>query len=164
MTREALFNTPLESGIRSMIILTAMHPKKCDLHRLVSYDYLLVHSGDIDGGPTSLHPDSPFRSGELVVRRQIVEKGLDLVFRKGLVEKTFEREGILYGASKIANDFLDYFDSPYAIQAISVAGWINERFGSYSDEQLSSFVSDNIGRWGAEFANDPYLEEVSNGY
>lgn len=163
MTRESLFNTPLESGIRSLIVLTAIKPRKCDLHGLVSYDYLLVHSGDIDGGPKSLHPDSPFQSGELIVRRQLVERGLNLIINKGLVNKTFEKEGILYGASSIADSFLVYFDSPYAMRAMAIGRWINEHFGTYSDEELSNFVSANIGRWGAEFANDPFLEEVSSG-
>jgi len=159
MIREDLLNTPLESGVRSLIVLAAVEPNKSDLRRLVIYDYLLVHSGDIDGGPASLHAPSPFRSGELIVRRDVVKNGLDLVFAKGLVLKTYEDNGIVYAASSIASAFLEYLECTYAKQAMQVADWISGQFGSLSDDELQTFALDNIGRWGAEFADEPFAEE-----
>ena len=158
-SRESFFNTALESGTRSLVLLASSYPKRFDLSRLVYYDYLLVHSGDVDNGPASLHPESPFRSGEIVARRKIVEKGLDLVFRKGLVAKTFESRGILYAATKSTLAFLDYFESAYANRAKNVAKWVSENFDDYTDDDLQRFINNNIGRWGTEFANDPYIEE-----
>ena len=79
------FNTPIESGLRSLIILAEGAPWFYDLQRLVYYDYLLVHSGDVLNGPQSLHPSLPHRSGEILVRRMIVESGLNLMFSKKLI-------------------------------------------------------------------------------
>jgi len=62
-----LFNTPLECGFRMLFLLHAAGPKARDLQRLISCDYLLVHSGDASGGPTSLHPAVPFRGSEWLV-------------------------------------------------------------------------------------------------
>jgi len=67
-TPDHLFNTPIESGLRTLILLAVAAPEGCDLARLVIYDYLLVHSSDVDGGPESIHPPSLFRSGEFLVR------------------------------------------------------------------------------------------------
>lgn len=50
------FNTPIESGLRLLFVLDEAKGEVFDLQRLVSYDYLLVHSGDVEGGPVSLHP------------------------------------------------------------------------------------------------------------
>lgn len=57
------FNSPFETGIRSLAILVAAFPESYDLQRLVEMDYLVVHSGDADG-PDSLHAPLPMRGVE----------------------------------------------------------------------------------------------------
>ena len=74
-THHSPFNSPLETGIRSLAVLVAAYPEPFDLERLVEMDYLVVHSGDADG-PYSLHAPLPMRAGELLVRRGLIEKGL----------------------------------------------------------------------------------------
>ena len=70
--REPLFNSQLETGTRAMVILNAAYPLALDLARLTWFDHLVVHTEDI-GGPPSLHPALPGRTGELLVRRRLVE-------------------------------------------------------------------------------------------
>lgn len=156
MIREELINTPIECGMKSLIVLDAVRPGRCDLKRLVTYDYLLVHSGVFSSGPTSLHAESPFQSGEILVRREFVQRGLNLIVAKGLALRHFSSSGVVYEAASFSNSFLSYFKSAYAKRAIQIAHWIGETYGRYSDEELDQFVSDNIGKWGAEFADDPY--------
>lgn len=72
------FNSAVECGLRSLVILEQAFPRDYDLQRLVFYDYLLVHSGDANG-PESIHPATPHRSGEVLVKRQILEQGLLLM-------------------------------------------------------------------------------------
>ena len=79
------FNSPLECGLRSLALLAAAGPTAYDLQRLVFYDYLLVHSADVPGGPESIHPPTPLRSGEALVRRHWVERGLLLMISRELV-------------------------------------------------------------------------------
>ena len=78
------FNGPLETGVRSLAILTAAFPMAMDLQRLVEMDYLVVHSEDARG-PSSLHAPLPLRAGELLVRRGLIESGLKLMVRRGLL-------------------------------------------------------------------------------
>lgn len=156
MIREELINTPIECGVRSLVILQAIHPRRCDLKRLVTYDYFLSHSGDVEGGPLSLHAESPFRDGEILVRREIVQRGLTLIVAKGLVQQHFGSFGVEYEAASFAGAFLNYFESAYANKAKSIALWINDHFGSMSDLELDSFVTENLGKWGIEFADNPY--------
>jgi len=63
----ATFNSPLEAGMRAVALLGASFPQTYDLQRLVTFDFLLVHTGDV-GGPDSLHPPTPYRPAELLVR------------------------------------------------------------------------------------------------
>lgn len=50
-----LFNSPLETGVRAVVVLNAAYPKAFDLSQVTWFDHLVVHTSDI-GGPKSLHP------------------------------------------------------------------------------------------------------------
>lgn len=145
------FNTPLEAGVRALFILNAIDPLEADLQRLVFYDYLLVHSGDPEGGPRSVHAPVPHRSAEWMVRRELVAAGLDLMFAKELIEKKFQPNGIFYGVSELTRPFLGYLHSEYAQTVQAAAVWLAERFGKLTDAELTAYMVANLGHWGAEF-------------
>lgn len=153
------FNTPLESGLRSLITLTEAFPVGYDLQRLLFFDYLLVHSKDADG-PKSLHPGTPYRSGEVLVRRGIVEEGLKLLVSRGLVEQKFDDQGITYLATDYAMPFLECLQARYTQRLKERAKWLIETFGPYSDERLSQFFNANLDRWGSEFVHESLFREL----
>lgn len=155
---ERLFNTPLEIGLRCLIILSESNAP-CDLHRLKIYDYLLLHSEDVESGPDSLHPPSPFRTGELLVRHSLIENGIRLLLAKGLVSPVFGEGGIRYQATNLANPFLAYFESQYATRARRIAQWLAMTFGDLDDATLQHFVNENVGKWGTEFAVESLLDQ-----
>ena len=145
------FNSPLECGLRMLFVLDAARGRPADLQRLISYDYLLVHSGDIPGGPASLHPAVPFRGNELLVKRQVLEAGLNRMFSRELVQKTFGTDGISYRSTQLTAPFLSLMRSAYAVSLRMRASWLSERFGRLADAELASFMTARIGRWGTEF-------------
>src|SRR4051794_31120319 len=108
-----VFNSPVESGLRSLILLSEAFPEFYDLQRIIFLDYLLVHSGDAPGGPESIHPGTPNRSGEVLVRRGLIERGLDFLVSRGLVERRYDANGISFGASEYAAPLLDCLRAPY---------------------------------------------------
>ncbi|MGL6076776.1 MAG: ABC-three component system middle component 2 [Fimbriiglobus sp.] len=157
---DRLFNTPLECGMRSVALLFAAYPKSCDVQRLVQYDYLIVHSGDVDGGPESIHPATPHRSGELLVRRSLVEAGLDFMACRRVIEKTYSGMGIEYLAGEYAVVFLDALASEYVRQLRERANWVVRTFQAMPDEELNRFMADRWSRWGAEFVGEALLGET----
>jgi hypothetical protein len=154
------FNTPIETGMRLLFVLEQAGGRSFDLQRLVSYDYLLVHSGDVEGGPASLHPAVPFRGGELLVKRELVQAGLDAMFAKELLQKKFEPTGICYRASALTGAFLKLLVSPYAAALHARSQWVVARFGGFSDDALEAYMTENIGRWGAEFDRLAVIKEL----
>lgn len=155
-----LFNTPLECGFRLLFALNACQPRTADLQRLVSYDYLLVHSGDIAGGPPSLHPPVPFRGSEWVVKRDLVRAGLGLVFARDLISKELTPRGIVYSGSELTTAFVALLKSTYASALRSRAEWLSEEFGATTDEELQEFMAANVGKWGAEFDRISALKDL----
>jgi hypothetical protein len=156
----AVFNTPLECGLRSAALLLAAYPTACDIQRLVQFDYLLVHSGDVEGGPPSIHPATPHRSGELLVRRSLVEQGLEFMVRRMVIERTFTGHGIGYVAGEYAVVFLDGFTTTYAQQLRDRAEWVVKEFLAMPDEQLNDYMRKRWARWGAEFVRESLFDEL----
>src|SRR4051812_5512675 len=97
--RPRVFNTPFETGLRSVVILTACYPAQLSLHRLVVCDHLIVHTGDIHG-PPSMHPQDRSRSAEILIRRGLVSSGLALMETRGLVARNVTPSGFRYQAGK----------------------------------------------------------------
>jgi hypothetical protein len=144
------FNSALETGIRSVGILVAAYPQAFDLQRLVAFDYLVVHTGDL-GGPESLHPELPMRSAELLVRRGLVERGLLLMRSRGLVERHANSEGILYSAGELADTFMNSLVSPYLIALIERTKWVANAFGGLEQDTLRDAMHRAFGSWIEEF-------------
>lgn len=149
----------MECGLRSAVLLAAVFPSKLDIQRLVQYDYLLVHSGDIDAGPPSIHPPTPNRSGELLVRRPIIEAGIKLMMNKSVIEYELSANGIYYFAGEWSLAFLDQLVSKYSQELKNRAEWVVRNFAKYSDEGLMDFMRSRWSNWGAEFELESFVEE-----
>jgi hypothetical protein len=159
MSTTGPFNSPLECGLRTIVLLVAAQPAALDLQRLVFYDYLLVHSGDVPQGPESIHPATPLRSGEVLVRRHWIERGLLLMVSRELVVRTFSQKGIEYQASSLTSAFLEYMEELYTKKLQERARWVIEHFGGYSDQELVEFFKANLDRWGGEFIREDLHED-----
>ena len=144
------FNSALETGVRTLAILIACHPKSHDLGRLVQYDYLAVHSADANG-PPSLHPPLPLRSGELLVRRGLIESGLRLMMSRSLAHREVHAQGFLYNADDSAASFLDNMKSSYIFDLRDRAEWVADTFDALSTDDLDFIVRRLFESWTIEF-------------
>jgi hypothetical protein len=148
-----LFNSPLETGVRAAVVLDAAYPRNFDLTELTWLDHLVVHTADI-GGPESLHPDIPQRTGELLVRRRLVEEGLNLMRRLHLVEAQTTSEGIVYTAREEASAFVESLRSVYARELRRRAQWLAGYLREISRDELARLIAARIGRWAVEFQGE----------
>lgn len=152
-SKPSLFNGALETGVRAVILLDAAHPRTFDIAKLTWCDHLVVHTADING-PASLHPDIPQRTGELLVRRRLVEDGVDLMRRLHLIEAMVDDAGIRYQASEEASAFVETLRSDYARDLKERAAWLASYLSKLSDGELAELIADRIGRWAVEFQGE----------
>jgi hypothetical protein len=159
MNDTTVFNNPVESALRSLILLVETYPATLDLQKLVYLDYLLVHSADA-GGPESLHPATPQRDGEIAVRRDLIEQGLHLLLVRGLAERRATADGFEYAALDAAGGLIASLETPYSQHLRERALWVAENFSGQDMTRLSAFFKERIGKWGEEFAlTSPGWEE-----
>jgi hypothetical protein len=144
------FNSPIETGMRALILLATAYPAQFDLQRLLEYDYMMVHTGDVDG-PPSIHPALPLRSGELLVRRQLIERGLMLMISRGLVSRHATQNGFMYQAEDDAGPFLDALTAKYLDDLKNRAEWVVDRFRDMSDQEIRFLLTRVYDQWSREF-------------
>lgn len=143
-------NGPLEVAVRLMMVLVEAFPVHLDLNRLVLLDHGLLHSADL-GGPESLHPAVPIRSGELGIKRQLVQAGVEVLVRSGLARMEMTSGGIRFWASENAEGFARLLATDYA-QALSArASWAVSHFSDLSDEAMREAMRAVSGHWAEEF-------------
>lgn len=145
------FNGPVEVGLRALSILDAIYPAGLSLDELVMLDYIVVHSDDLPGGPPSLHPKTPLRSGEMLVRRALLIDGLQLYQSRGLTEELFTDDGIRYAAADRSSAFLDCLKAPYAISLRERAAWTVQYASETNKDELAAYMWQNLDKWGTEF-------------
>ena len=139
-------NSPLELGLRALIVLTEAFPRSFDLDRLALMDYCLLHSADL-GGPPSILPPSPSRSGELGIKRSVVEHGVQLMARAEMIELVAGERGITYRASEKASPFLLLLESPLVARLSGVARWVTTELGDISTDAVRERINRITNNW-----------------
>lgn len=145
------FNNYVETGLRMTTLLTAANPLIFDVDHLVYFDYMIVHSGDIDPAIPSLHPAVPNRSGEILVRRNLLLLGLEVFIHKGLIKRFYNHSGIQYGTTEYTTPFLDSLEEDYTNSLMLRAQWAVSNFGTYSLAELQALMNRQLSTIRSEF-------------
>lgn len=146
----ATLNGQLEVGLRVSMLLAASFPASLDIGRLVLLDHALLHSADL-GGPESVHPDLPLRSGELGLKRSAIHGGAEFACRLGLASMAPEPTGIQFMATERAQGFLELLEARYAKELLSRAAWVHRRFKDVDDDSIRAEMRSLFGHRSEEF-------------
>lgn len=147
-------NGPLEVAVRVLMVLVEAFPERLDLNRLVLLDHGLLHSADLDG-PESLHPPIPIRAGELGMKRELVQGGVEVLLRSGLAQMETQLDGIRFWASENAEGFSRLLQTEYARALSSRASWVVSHFSDLSDSEMREAMRSVSGHWAEEFEHIP---------
>lgn len=130
-------NSPLEVGVRALVLLAESHPEPLDLAQLVVLDHVLLHSGEF-GGPPSLHPDLPAQAGELGMKRTVLEQALLVLIRAGLAGIEDWGEGLAYAATDRGPVFVDVLEAPYVESLRERAEWLIHHYFPSMDARVAT--------------------------
>jgi hypothetical protein len=147
------FNTPVESGTRVLVLLASTASAALDINRLVLLDHWLLHSGDF-GGPPSLYPNTPIRSGEFGLKRRDLAMGIEVVLRAGLIDVVAQSGGICYRANSSGVSFLGLLESGYVQLLTDRATWVATHVDTIaSDSAMRRSLAASLGHWLVEFTD-----------
>lgn len=155
MIEYKLFNTPLELGIRCLMILaeSTEFDQKVDLHRLMYLDHLILNTGDI-GAIESLHAPVPNRGVQVYAKHNLIQSGISVIASKNLIDISIETDGFYYRINDNGIKFLNYFESKYAKKLSHRIKWTLSEFGNLPTGEIKTFIDTNLGSWGGEFIQE----------
>lgn len=153
MNNASIYNTSYEVSVRVLILLN-FTSGPIDLQRIIYYDYLMLHYGDVDEDYESIHPANPFHTTELYIRRELIQSALDLICKKGLTNIILSNDGFLYEISSLGRNFIKCFENDYFAKLIKYAQLVTNRFDNFSVNDINEFININVGKWKDEFENE----------
>ncbi|TMR03411.1 threonine transporter [Actinomadura soli] len=130
-------NSPLEIGMRALVLLAESHPQPLDLAQLALLDHAVLHSGDLDG-PPSLHPSLPGHTGELGMKRTVLEQALLVLIRAGLANVEADETGLVYRATESGPAFVDILEAPYVGRLRQRAEWAVHHWAPETDVRATT--------------------------
>lgn len=141
-----LLNSPLEVGLRVLVILEATFPRELGLDDMLVLDHVSLHSADFDGSE-SLHPAFPLRSADVGARRDGIRHGVELLMHKGLASPAVTAEGISFVASERAHSVVQMIESPYLRVFRSRVQWAVDRGVTSNAEKTRELLTTIVRSW-----------------
>jgi len=149
-----VFNSTFEAGVRATFLLTVIYPESVDLEELIALDHLVVHSADV-GGPPSLHPATKTHATEMLVRRDLIQRGLLLMQSKLLVERiAHPSRGLLYRGGEEAQNFVSYLHSTYFSRLHTAAAFLAAIRDELGKDKFAELVEQQLEKWAIQFQSD----------
>jgi hypothetical protein len=102
------------------------------------------------------------RVGEIGAKRTLMEDGLRMMMRAGLVEVKLTTSGVEYKASENAEAFVDLLETQYASELRTRAHWVSEALVINGHQELRGRLRSALssGIWHLETGPAPLGEEV----
>lgn len=139
LSNKMLYNSPIEIGIRTLILLNEFDPIVLDLTQLIWFNHVVVHTKDF-GGPESLHPKLEDRSGELVVLRALIQDGFAFFQRFGLVRMQNAEEGFCYAPTDDGTAFVSLLRTRYALDLMQKSKWVVNSFFPLGKKRIEEII------------------------
>jgi len=153
-----IYNTPIELGLRSLIILETSKDQFMDLEKIMYLDHLCLNTSDLSG-PDSLHAPIPNRGVQVFSKKALIQKGLSIMLSKELIQLIVKPDGFFYQVTEAGKVFLSLFQTKYFFDLVDRCKWVMERWGHSSTQEIKSFIDVNIQHWGGEFLS---IDEADN--
>jgi hypothetical protein len=151
MMKNNAFNNSVDSGLRILCILNEFYPTGFDLQTLIYLDYITIHSRDFGSELLSLHPDVPYRTGEIFVRRTSIKQGLELYHAKGLIHISYQSDGLIYLASENSNHFIETLQEEYTVELLKRTKWLSKYLSEVDKNTLKNIIESKTDKINLEF-------------
>lgn len=153
-SKKFMMNSPIEFGLRALVLLSQIEDEGMDIDRLLIYDYILTNSGEFNEELPSLHVETPYKYSKLMVKREILKEGVKLFSDQGLIEIKLTEHGIYYKKSDYTVAFLDNMSSKYKAKLLDISKWVIENVYNKNENKIEEEINRKILLYGIEFFRD----------
>ncbi|WP_449461138.1 ABC-three component system middle component 2 [Streptococcus suis] len=135
-----LFNTPLEHGLRVLLLLdTQANP--ISLERIYIYDFMTCFSSIFDVSDTNLHGNEFLSFSQLPSRRTLCHEAIKTMVLNGFITAEVSEKGFVYSISTKGKTFKDSIESSYKLEYTTIASKVSHKYQSLNDLELQVLVN-----------------------
>lgn len=136
-----LFNTPFETGLRAMLILSTIRSSGMTIDRLSAYDFMTIYGKDFEVSDRNLHGDNSYSFSELSSKRVMCSEGVKMFVLDGLIAVNRTEGGFLYKLTPAGRKYIGVLESDYKEQYLSIAQNVHKKYARRSDSTILKEIS-----------------------
>ncbi|MBE6874167.1 MAG: hypothetical protein E7493_09710 [Ruminococcus albus] len=137
-----LFNTPFETGLRAMLILSLIKSNGITIDRISAYDFMTTYGKNFTISQQNLHGDNSYSFSELSSKRAVFSEGIKVLVLDGLIAVNRTDKGFLYKLTGNGRKYIQALESDYKSQYIAIAEKVHNRYARKSDSAILKEIND----------------------
>ena len=148
MWMNELFNTVFETELRLLILLEVedsigsyevMHQTTAE--KLAAIDFIALYSASFGITESNLHGNGGYKFSEFAVRRDLTQKALRELVRKGFVNAINSTSGFAYIITDAGRAFCAELADEYADEYRMIVKLVMDETDTLSERDLASFIN-----------------------
>ena len=137
-----LFNTPFETGLRSLLILYVTKSAGMTIDRIVAYDFITIYGKDFGVSEANLHGDNSLNFSELSTKRSVCSEGVKSFVLSGLIGINRMQSGFLYKLTSAGKKYVEAMESDYKDQYVEIVKSVHKKYGRKTDANLIKEINE----------------------
>lgn len=137
-----LFNTPFETGLRAMLILSVIRSQGITVDHIAAYDFITIYGRNFNVSENNLHGDNDFSFSELSTKREICAAGIKEFVLDGLITVKRSQNGFLYSLTAAGKKYINTLDSDYKEQYLKIIATVHKKYARKKDAALLKEISE----------------------
>ena len=136
-----LFNTPFETGLRAMLILSVIRSGGMTVDRLSAFDFMTIYGKEFEVSDRNLHGDNSYSFSELSSKRSVCSEGIKMFVLDGLIAVNRTKSGFLYKLTVAGRKYVGALESDYKNQYLAIAEAVQKKYARKSDSAIMKEIS-----------------------
>ena len=134
--KNRLLNTPLEMGLRILLLLNSSSLEFWTNEQILSFDFISCYGKEFGVSDTNLHGDGKYKFSELSLRNELLKEALKWLVLQGLINVDVS-QGFRYGITDLGSDFISSIDDTYSCVYSETA---EKAFNKYEKENAFALI------------------------
>ncbi len=136
-----LYNTPFESGLRTLLILFSDDSNGMTIDRIVAYDFMTIYGGELGISEINLHGINHYSFSELSTKRTICSEGIKAFVLDGLITIKQSKKGFIYSLTTEGKRYVEKLESNYKTQFLRIINEVRDNYDNVPDTELVRIIN-----------------------
>ncbi len=137
--RNNLFNSPFETSLRILLLLSVNDNKYYSLEKILCIDFITCYSEDYGFNHHNLHGINHYKLSEISNRRKLIQTSIKDLVVKGLITPIINN-GYIFAISKQGENYINSLTSTYSREYKEIALDVINKYGKEDDENVLTLI------------------------